>query len=208
MALEAALWCAVAMTAPFVARRCWPVILARIGDRARPLVELGPWLHGALPAYLALISGAILGRDAGLYGQSLGQWMASVLGVGIALALVHVWLRRRALDLELPKIAEAALDEPRWALYRASGVLWTGMGWAGILVGIGLMAGEWAMTQELWRQPPEAGKWGWLWLIRGMASSLYFGVTGNLWLTAALQLGILFLASRARSGDGRPQLRP
>jgi hypothetical protein len=41
-----------------------------MGDGAAEIRRIGRWAHGLLPAYLALLTGALSGRDAGLYGQS------------------------------------------------------------------------------------------------------------------------------------------
>src|SRR3990172_11938881 len=76
MPWEALIWSALAALSPAAAAATWPRWKPRLGTAGEPLERIAPWLHGAGPAYLALIRGAILSRDAGLRGHDLVAWLA------------------------------------------------------------------------------------------------------------------------------------
>jgi len=197
--LEAVMWCALGILAPALVRRWWPHASRRLGEWSRELEKLGPWLHGILPAYLALISGAVLERDAGIQRHAAGNWIAGVFACGMGLVAAFYWLRRRPpVGTTVPEAWRAALDEPRWALYRAAGILWTGSQWVGVAAGAGLMIVEWALIRRPWQGLLRLEQSAWIPLLRGLASSLYFVCTWNLWLTMATQTGIVLLIRRSR----------
>lgn len=205
---EAALWAALALSAPTAASWLWPRLRPRLGEWGSAAEALGPWLHGLLPAYLALVTGAVSGRDAGLFDHSWGDWASGVLacGAGLVAAAILAWWR--PLPLRIPSPLDGALDEPRWALYRGAGALWAGAWTPGVFIGLGLAVLEWMAVVQPWRRrsSSEATLAGRRWRILGglapeewgilfrMAlSAALFLATRNLWLTAATQAGVLAL---------------
>jgi hypothetical protein len=197
--LEAALWCALGLFSPALLRRWGSGVSKRLGEWTSDAEKLGPWAHGILPAYLALIRGAVLKRGMGLQHHSAPEWIAGILACGLGLAAAAYWMRRRpATKIVVPHAWRAALDEPRWALYRAAGILWTGSPWAGVAVGTGLMMAEWALAWQPWRGLSGLQGSGWGGLARGLASSAFFLGTWNLWLTMATQTGVLLLVRQPR----------
>lgn len=199
MKWEAALWCGVAAAAPALAGWAWPRLRPRLGRWADYAEDLAPWLHGIVPAYMALITGAVLGRDAGLYGQSAGAWAASLTACAAGLAAAAIAMRLRPPTLEPPMASSVALDEFRWGLYRAAGILWTGDFTAGVLIGLGLTLAEWVAARRPWQQPLRSDSRCWLPSLRAMFSASLFFLTRNLWLTMAVQVGLALVARRQAS---------
>ncbi len=198
MTWEAAFWVGLALAAR-ASTKATLVWLESRGFRWVDLLsEFAPWLHGLLIAYLALVSGAILGRHAGLYGHTLRGWAAGAALTVALLAIAYLLPRWRTLPLSLPPPLETALDEPRWALYRAAGHLWTGVFLGGLAIGLGLAVVEWILNWRPWRSAPELGPRAWGDLLRTATSTLVFGVSGNLWLTLIAQLSLAVMARRAR----------
>lgn len=198
MAWEAVLWVAVAVAAPAAAVWAWPRLAHRVGRWSDMVERATPWIHGLIPAYLALITGAVLGRDFGLYGQGWAGWLCGL--AACVLPLGAAWLARRfglAAGWAVPAPVQAAQDEPRWSLYRAAGALWTGLTLPGVMIGLVLGAAEWALARRLWRR----GAWRqvelWVPLVRLALSSALFAVTHNVWLTAATHAGVLALLRQA-----------
>jgi hypothetical protein len=215
MSWEAALWVGLALGAPALGGWFWPRIAPRLGDWARPIGGLGPWCQGLLPAYLALVTGAVSGRDAGLYGRSGGEWLAALVACGVALMAAAMVLWWKPMKLELPLPLSGVLDEPRWALYRAAGVLWIGAWIPGVFVGLALCGLEWVAATQPWKQLSRsegrstgAGGKGAAWLSAGLwvlplrmaLSTALFLATRNLWVTAAAQAGLLALQGPRPTG--------
>ncbi|MGA9192021.1 MAG: hypothetical protein WBZ24_09835 [Anaerolineales bacterium] len=186
MIWESVAWVAVAVAAlPLVQlgeapiRSRWPTLW--------PVVRgVAPWIVGLGPAYLALVTGAVLERSFGLYGRGgmVGWVLAALLCVG-GLAAVWVWRERLGAIAAGEDPTEVLLDEPRWALYRAAGVLWLGM-W-GLLVGFAVGGVEWALRARPWLATSRGDRTVWLTLIRFGISSLIFALTGNFWFTLISQ---------------------
>lgn len=198
------LWTAFAVATPAAVRLLRPHLEPRLGSRATHARALAPWVYGLLPAYLALITGAISRRDAGLYGFRALGWLIGLAADGIALAVFAVGLRSRrgtraaaqTVEAGLPDPLRGALDEPRWALYRAAGRSWIGDATLGVGFGLGCALVEWALTRSPWRPEARANPQTWLLLARMAASSLFFALSGNLWLTALAQGGLLAMTRR------------
>lgn len=198
MPWEALAWCAVAVLAPAVAAAGWPGWKRRLGSAAQPLEQIGPWLHGVGPAYLALIRGAILSRDAGLRGHDLMAWLGGGLAATAILAVVAWAVRRQATQPAWPDPLRALVDEPRWALYRAAGALWLSSHPLGTGLGIGLGLLEWALFHKPWQgqwaaHPSSTGA-----LLRLASSSLIFLLTRNFWLTCLAGASLLAIVGRGR----------
>ncbi len=194
MPLEAGFWVLLALTAPLAAPRIGRWLETRISRAAEPLRELAPWLYGLLPGYLAWFTGAVAGRDAGLYGHSLGNWLYGSVLVAALLTLAGLARLRWAVAVPAPQPVEGALDEFRWALYRAAGRLWLGPVWAAALLGAALALVETALRRRAWQQLPPFWPEAAVVLIRVAVSSLVFAFTSNLWLSIAAHVGLLGLA--------------
>lgn len=193
MPWEALAWCAVAILAPALMAARWPDWRPRWGTAAGPLEQLGPWLHGVGPAYLALISGAILSRDAGLRGHDPVAWLAGSL-IGMAILGGVAWsVRRLRPQPSWPDPLRALADEPRWALYRAAGALWLSSHPLGTGLGIGLAVLEWALLHRPWHALGHAAAGS---LLRLASSSLIFLTTRNFWLTCLAGIALLAILKR------------
>lgn len=200
MIWEAALWCGLALGTSLLARALWPRLAPRMGEWGGMLGGLGPWAHSLLPTFLALVTGAISGRDAGLYGQEPARWGTGVLiclAAAVLLTAVIWWM---PLPGVWPQPWRGALDEAHWALYRASGALWTGNMVAGAAVGLALGTAEWCLMSRPWRGGRGRDARAWLPLAPLVASSAIFALTRNAWLTAAAHAALLALARRTPQG--------
>jgi len=180
----------LAVAAPGLAARLWPRVRERLGAWAELVERFAPWAHGFGPAYLALFSGAIRAREAGLLGHQLLAWVGGALACAIWLGLSTV---RRPPGESWPEPGRGVLDEPRWTLYRAAGSQWLGHPQLGGLVGLALALSEWGLAGRL------HGRVDWLTLARLASSSVVFALTRNFWLTALAQAGLLILLRRGRS---------
>ena len=192
MGWEAGFWAAVGVASPWLVE--WYRVEARVDPNGRLafLPALAPWIYGLGPPYLALLTGAITARQTGVYGSGgVPGWLGGMLVCGLvfvgALAVRQFWNQ----EWPAPGAMAGALDEPRWAMYRSIGWLWSG-GYAwGLLIGLGLALFEWASRSQPWRpaalERPAAG----VLLGRIALSSVLFSLTGNLWLTLVTQAAVL-----------------
>jgi hypothetical protein len=195
MVWEAAIWVAVTLVAPGAAGWMWPRVKDRFRGRGGWIEPAAPWVHALGPVYLALVSGAVLGRDAGLYGQGWIRWLS---GAGLSAAMVAgAWVTLRRFPASerpaLPSPFEAVRDEARWALYRAAGALWTGAALPGVAIGLALALAEWAFGRRPWKADVWRDPRAWVPAARMLASSLLFLGTHNLWLTLLTHAAILAL---------------
>lgn len=187
MVWEATLWIALGVLAPAVRR----VNLGRLEGAALPLSRLSPWLHGVFLPYVALVSGAVFPADMGIFGRH--GWVGwAVAAGGCLLVLASVARLRRKITTHVPWASptRSALDEPRWALYRAAGALWTGSFWLGALGGLAAAMLEWGLANAVWRSQNRLRDQVCTDLMRLSASSLLFSLSGNLWLSLLTQAGI------------------
>ena len=200
MGLEAALWVGISVSAPAAAAWAWPQLQGPWRARAEALRPLAGWAHAILPAYLALVRGAVLGRDFGLYGPSPARAVAGLLacaaGVGAA------WVVRRWISIPSVSPLAALGEEPRWALYRAAGMLWLGDALPGVALGLGLAALEVGLGSRWWRAEERARRASWFPLLRAGISAVLFLVTRSFWLTAATQVASLAVRPKADAGEG------
>lgn len=224
MELEAAVWVGISLGAPAAAAWVWPRLEGPWRARAETLRPLARWAHAILPAYLALLRGAVLGRDLGLYGPGTGWiaagFLAAVAGLGAALA-ARRWLsprvhaarpnssagppspgspsrfRRSAprSGVPVPSPIAALQEEPRWALYRAVGILWLSSPILGVALGVGLAGLDVFLAAGAWRSESRLRPETWAPLLRAGFSAALFLVSRSFWLTAAVQVAILGLLS-------------
>lgn len=212
---ETVLWPAVALLSPALVNLVWPgmrsrlmegqpavgaahdpsrsanTVLAQPGVLVLYLRSFAPWLHGIAPAYLALITGAVYGRDFGIAGRALEQWLGGALVCALWIALTARFVHPAG---DWPKPTRGALDEPRWALYRAAGSAWIGSQPWGALIGLGMALGEVGL-----RTVTRSGNGSapWEWVARAASSSVLFVLTGSFWLTLVTQ-GVTLYALRGR----------
>ncbi len=213
--LEALFWVILAILSPALAKPAWPrmVSLLKLSESIQDLVNrLAPWLWGIVPAYIALITGAIPARLFGLTGHSPLAWFggAIICGALVGLAALVRWP-----EGAWPTPTRGVLDEPRWALYRAAGVLWLPRPELGLLIGLALGLLEWAIFFKVWKGPMLTSlrtwrtaevdsRWStgtWETVVRVAGSSLIFAITRNFWLTALTQAVLLGTVRRSWSND-------
>jgi hypothetical protein len=197
---RAVLWVGLSVSVPAAAAWAWPRIRERSGTALDLLLPLAPWAHAILPGYLALITGSVLGRDFGLYGVGPARITSGVIACAAALAasaLARRWIQP-------PRISpvDALLEEPRWALYRAAGLLWLPGPWAGIVFGLGLAIAEIGLSAKWWSREARARQETWFPVLRAALSAVVFAATRSFWLTAATQVGFLVIGSKQRSVKG------
>lgn len=207
---EAAFWVGLALISPALMRPTWPraVAFLHLSEAVQDLAQrLAPWLWGIGPSYLALITGAVPARFLGLTGHSPLAWFggAIICGALIGIAALIQWPQG-----SWPTPTHGILDEPRWALYRAAGILWVASPQLGILLGFGLALLEWAIRFQPWKGPlretlrkqrsPELNAaWPggtWETVVRISGSTLLFATTRNFWLTAVSQAVLLGMVRR------------
>lgn len=196
--IEAALWCAAGLLAAPVAG--WAARRLPALKRAAPV---GPWIHGLLLPFAALMRGAVTPREFGLSGHAGQDWLIGSLFAGALVAAgAMMAARRRTYGWERLDPVDAVLDEGRWGLYRAWGVAWTSARLPGAAIGLGLALVE---RYSLSRGAVRPRAWAAanpLALLRPAASFLFFVFTGNAWLTALGQAALI-VAVRALSGRRR-----
>lgn len=184
------MWVGFAVASPALATVLWPRLRERFGEWAELVERFAPWAYGFGPAYLALLSGAIRAREAGLLGHDPLAWVGGALACAIWLRLATVW---RPDAVRWPEPNRGVLDEPRWTLYRAAGSQWVGHPQIGGLVGLALALSEWALGGRA------QGRVEWQTLARLASSTVVFALTRNFWLTALAQAGLLIVLRRGRS---------
>jgi hypothetical protein len=188
MRWEALLWTAATLAAPAGAQLLWRRFKPTSPAWAEPLVNGAGWLHGLLLPYLALLSGSIPGALVGLYAIDALEWFAGTLACLLGLLAVFFAQRLRSEDELQPRSAVGRWkDEPRWALYRATGALWLQDVSLGAGVGLILSAVEWLLT-GLSRSPSVFLEQDREPLYRSAVSTALFILTKNFWLTAGTQL--------------------
>jgi hypothetical protein len=198
VAIEALLWSALGVTAPFVARYIPADWRERLGNRAGQLKSISPWMHGLAPPFLAIFSGAISLRFLGISGPDvLTGWILQGVLLAMVLAGASAWLQRHPISRPTLRLDHAVLDEPRWALYRGAGTLVLTHSGFGALLGLVLGVAEWALTSEVWKPERRQDSVVCLGLIRVSTSAIAFVLSRNLWLTIAFQVALLALIPEA-----------
>ncbi len=192
MSWELVVWVAVTVGSPALAAAAWPRLQARLQGWEPYLRSFAPWLHGIAPAYAALLTATVSEREFGIAVQPWPVWGAGAVACGIFLAAYASFVHPPG---DWPKPARGVLDEPRWALYRAAGILGAGSWSFGLIVGLGLAATEDGLRALA---QPGTGRYRWERLARAAGSTLIFTVTANFWLTLISQAIALYLLRRRR----------
>ncbi|MCJ7823571.1 MAG: hypothetical protein MUP44_01585 [Anaerolineales bacterium] len=199
MPWEAAFWSLALIILPIVVSWIWPWLQERVGDWREPLEAAAPWAHSLLLPYLALLTGSIIGRDAGMYGHSMSDWVSVALACMLGLAAAALFLRSRPTKLPWPNtLFETLREEPRWALYRASGALWAASFPISVAIGTALAFAETAVWVAQEEKTDRFTLANGARLLRAIFSGLLFGLTRNFWLTAAMQAAIVTLFNMPR----------
>ncbi len=194
MPWEAALWSLALIISPIAASWAWPRVQESFGDWQEPLEAAAPWVHSLLLPYLALLTGSIIGRDAGLYGHSTASWVSGAAACGLGLAAAALFLRKRPVKIPWSHtLSETLREETRWALYRASAALWVTSFPASVAIGTALALAETAVRVLQEEEENRFTLANGASLLRALFSGLLFGLTRNFWLTAATQMAIAAL---------------
>lgn len=194
MPWEAALWSLALIISPIAATWAWPRVQESFGDWREPLEAAAPWVHSLLLPYLALLTGSIIGRDAGLYGHSTASWVSGTAACGLGLAAAALFLRKRPVKIPWSHtLSETLREETRWALYRASAALWVTSFPASVAIGTALALAETAVRVLQEEEENRFTLANGASLLRALFSGLLFGLTRNFWLTAATQMAIAAL---------------
>lgn len=202
MPWEAAVWSLALIVSPIVVSWVWPRLRDKYGAWREPLETAAPWVYSLLLPYLALLTGAIIGRDAGLYGHSLSGWVSVSVACGLGLAAAAFFLRTRPIKLPWSHtLSETLREEPRWAMYRASAALWAVSFPVSVAIGTALALAEtavWVLQAEKTDRFKLANGAR---LLRALFSGFVFGLTRNFWLTAATQAALVTLFNMPRTKE-------
>ena len=202
MPWDAAAWSLALIVSPIVVPWVWPRLRDKYGAWQEPLETVAPWVYSLLLPYLALITGSIIGRDAGLYGHSLSAWVSVTVACGLGLVAAFFFLRTRPIKLPWTHtLSETLREEARWAMYRASAALWVVSFPVSVAIGTALAFAEtavWVLQKEKTDRFKLANGAR---LLRALFSGLLFGLTRNFWLTAAVQATIVALLNISRSKE-------
>jgi hypothetical protein len=200
MPLEAIAWSLIVLLGPSTAR----ALRSRLGEIDPWWIEVAGWIHAFGLPFLAVIFGSISARAAGVIPFEPVSWLRDLLVcclVFLAVVLAQRAYPHRAQTYTSP--LDALSFEPRWALYRASASLWVGD--FTLSVGAGMLLGvlDLYLDQRPWERngiKPSA----WATLMRLVFSSLVFWATHNLWITIALQIGLILMIQKRSSPPPRP----
>jgi hypothetical protein len=190
------MWVAIALGAWPLARAVWPRLAVRVAGQAEIIESLAVWGHAIGPTYLALITGAVTGRDLGVYGPGLAEWASSAIAVALALGAAELALRFRNLAIDAGSPLTVARDEALWGLYRAAGIGWVGGLWVGLAIGLVLAAADWGLRTRVWRAEAWRRTEVWPGLMRAGLSAGLFAATRNQWLIVACQVCLAAMARR------------
>jgi hypothetical protein len=190
MIVEAISWSVVALVGPEILGRLWDRLRDRIDDHLLPPAFFGRWFRSLGIPYLAVITGAVAARDIGLSGQTAADWLRGGLLCAGVLGVAWVIVGPRRLSLSHTGPVAAALDEPRWALYRGTGSLLADPVWIGPLLGLGLGLAEWLLQHRPWVERARLKPDAWSELGRVCGSTVLYLLTRNLWLIVLTQAGL------------------
>jgi hypothetical protein len=203
MRWEALFWSLFAIAAPGVLRLLWRRFDPSVPHWAQPIVDGAGWLHGLMLPYLALLTGSVPGGLVGLYAIAPYTWFAGGMACLLGLLAVFAFHRIRPRNtLQMHGALSRWQDEPRWALYRASGAIWLQDITLGAGLGFLLSGLEWLIT-GLAQKPRRLADRDLEPLHRSGISTILFILTRNFWLTAGTQL-VFFLMLEIWAGEKQP----
>jgi hypothetical protein len=200
--METVVWVGLGLGLPWLGRGLRARLLDPQGEGARDVEWLARAAYGVLLPFGAWASGALVGRELGWWPPWRGSALWSLAAVAGAV-LVGEWVLRRGAARSAFRRAIGEdrsladlFDTPRWSLYRAAGLLWTGNPLLAALAGWFL-----ALLEDIGRaggvpNPARGADRGRL--IWTTASMVVLGLGGNLWVTLVAQAGCLWLARADR----------
>jgi hypothetical protein len=197
MIAEALIWTGIALAAPLVVDRAWDWLSSRLGHWSQPVADAGRWVYHLGIPYIALITGAVAARDMGVTGMTGVEWLRGGIVCAGVIGVAWIALGLRRVELSYAGWGQAAMDEPRWALYRGAASLWADPLWAGPLLGLGVGLLEWILWLQPWAQRARPAPAEWTNLVRVCGSTLLFLLTRNLWLIVLTQACLSLLLSRS-----------
>lgn len=202
MAAEALLWSAIAVLATTLRWVSAAERRLRLGRWTEWLEAFAPWIHGLGPTFLAAFTGALAPASIGLIVPNvLTGWILPCVGLIVLLAGCSAWLKQNPLKRPPLRFDHVVLDEPRWALYRATGGLLLAHDGLGLILGLGLGLLEWTLRHRTWRPESRGETRVCLDLARVATSTIAFALSRNLWLTIAFQLGLVSMLAESESGE-------
>jgi len=204
--MQLALWVALTLAAPAVARQSHRHLAQRLEPWAAEIAFWSKAVYGVLPLYGAWVTGAVIGRDSGISGFAPANWLSGIVICGLLLVLLAASLRLTSVKRLVRAWTNpdgswlSMFDEPRWAFYRGAGAAVFVDSAAAQLIGLGLGAVEWAIRggRPTRGTPPQA----WSGLARLGVSAGLFALTHNLWLiliTQAAAQALLLRSTEASS---------
>ncbi len=202
MPWEAAVWSLALIGSPIIVSWVLPRLRDQFVTWREPLETAAPWVYSLLLPYLALLSGSIIGRDAGLYGHSLSGWVSVAVACGLGIVAAALFLHTRPIKLPWSHtLSETLREEPRWAMYRASAALWAVSFPVSVAIGTALALVETTVGVLQEEKTDRFKLANGARLLRALFSGLLFGLTRNFWLTAATQAAIVTLFNMPRSKE-------
>ena len=206
--MQLALWVALTLAAPLAGRD----LRRRLAGRLQPWAgEIAFWsnaVYGVLPLYGAWVTGAVIGRDCGISGFALAEWISGIVICGLLLVLLAASLRLTSVKRLVRAWTNpdgswlSLFDEPRWAFYRGAGAAVFADAAAAQLIGLGLGVVEWAIRGG--RPTRGTPLQVWSGLARLGVSAGVFALTHNLGLILLTQAAAQALLLRSREASSSP----
>lgn len=190
---------------PLAVRFCPQPILSPVIARVPRLPGLAPWIHSIALPYLGLLMGWIAGRDYGLSGHTLAEWIVG----SVAAVLLGIILGRASVRFSPPRGWGDVRDEARWSLFRAAA--WPWVGYLPIAVAAGWLA---SLAEFAWDRRPGGenffGAQGIAFLIRTTGSAILFLLAHNFYLSMLYYLTAVLASTpdiRSRFYEALDRLR-
>src|SRR3990170_679242 len=186
-----AIWVAITLASPPAAKEIYHRLAGRLQPWAGEIAFWSNAVYGVLPLYGAWVTGAVIGRDCGISGFALAEWISGIVICGLLLVLLAASLRLTSVKRLVRAWTNpdgswlSLFDEPRWAFYRGAGAAVFVDPATAQLIGLGLGAVEWVIRGGR----PTRGRLPQVWsgLARLGVSAWLFALTHNLWLILITQ---------------------